>query len=195
MNYAYIRVSTKEQNEARQLKTLEKYRIDEIFSEKISGADMDRPKLQEMLRKLKSGDTVYISDFSRLARSTYDLLTMIKAFEVKGINLVSDKEKLDMSTPQGKLILTILAAVNEFERSMMLERQAEGIEIAKAKGKFKNCGRKKAEVDEEEFSKDLTLLATGELTKIELAKKMNVSRPTLDKIIKEKSILHTQPSR
>lgn len=187
MNYAYVRVSTKEQSEARQIERLKKYEIDKWYLEKISGATMDRPKLQEMLRELKSGDTVYITDFSRLARNTYDLLMMIDNFEHYGINLVSDKEKLDMSTASGKLLITVIAAVNEFERDMMLERQAEGIEIAKSKGNYKNCGRKKTEIDEEGFSEDLKLLQAGELTKVELAKKMNVSRPTLDKMIKERA--------
>lgn len=187
MNYAYVRVSTKEQSEARQIECLKKYGIDKWYSEKISGATMDRPKLQEMLRELKSGDTVYITDFSRLARNTYDLLMMIDSFEHYGINLVSDKEKLDMSTASGKLLITVIAAVNEFERDMMLERQSEGIEIAKSRGSYKNCGRKKTEIDEERFSEDLKLLQAGELTKVELAKKMNVSRPTLDKMIKERA--------
>lgn len=187
MNYAYVRVSTKEQSEARQIECLKKYGIDKWYSEKISGATMDRPKLQEMLRELKSGDTVYITDFSRLARNTYDLLMMIDNFEHYGINLVSDKEKLDMSTASGKLLITVIAAVNEFERDMMLERQAEGIKIAKAKGKFKNCGRKRTEIDEEEFSEDLKLLQAGKITKVEIAKKFNVSIPTLDKMIKERT--------
>lgn len=186
MNYAYVRVSTKEQSETRQIECLKKYNIEKWFSEKISGATMDRPKLQEMLRGLKSGDTVYITDFSRLARNTYDLLCMIDNFEHYGINLVSDKEKLDMSTASGKLLITVIAAVNEFERDMMLERQAEGIEIAKTKGKYKNCGRKRFEVDEELFANDLKLLKEGKLTKVELANKINVSRPTLDKMIKER---------
>lgn len=187
MNYAYVIVSTKEQSETRQIECLKKYDIDKWYSEKISGATMDRPKLQEMLRSLQSGDTVYITDFSRLARNTYDLLMMIDNFEHYGINLVSDKEKLDMSTASGKLLITVIAAVNEFERDMMLERQAEGIEIEKSRGSYKNCGRKKTEVDEKEFAEDLKLLKAGELIKVELAKKINVSRPTLDKMIKERA--------
>lgn len=174
MNYAYVRVSTKEQSEARQIECLKKYEINKWYSEKISGATMGRPKLQEMLRELKSGDTVYITDFSRIARNTYDLLMMIDNFEYYGINLVSDKEKLDMSSASGKLLITVIADVNEFERDMMLERQAEGIGIAKSRGSYKNCGRKKAEIDEKEFSEDLKLLQAGELIKVELAKKMNV---------------------
>lgn len=184
MKYAYVRVSTKEQNEARQLKCLEKYSVDKIYSEKISGATMDRPKLKEMLRELKYGDTIYIADFSRLARSTYDLLTMIKFFEANGVNLVSEKEKLDMSTPQGKLILTILAAVYEFEREISKERQSEGIEIAKREGRYKNCGRKKKGLSKE--TRELVeQYASGGMSKTQLATMMNVSRPTLDRILKE----------
>lgn len=183
MKYAYIRVSTKEQNEARQLKCLEKYNVDKIYSEKISGATMERPKLQEMLSELKSGDTVYITDFSRIARSTYDLLTMVKAFEVKGINLVSEKEKLDMSTPQGRFILTVLAAVYEFEREISKERQAEGIAIAKAQGKYK--GRQKKEYDHELFAAEKARCDAGEITKKEFAEIMGVSRKTLYSMLAE----------
>lgn len=125
MNYAYVRVSTKEQSEARQIECLKKYGIDKWYSEKVSGATMDRPKLQEMLRELNRGDTVYISDFSRLARNTYDLLMMIENFEHYGINLVSDKERLDMSTASGKLLITAIAVASNFERDMMVERHYE----------------------------------------------------------------------
>lgn len=183
MNYAYIKVSSKEQNEVRQMKCLEKYEIDKIYSEKVSGATMNRPELKNMLDHLKSGDTVYIADFSRLARSTYDLLTMIKAFEIKGINLVSDKEKLDMSTPQGKLILTVLAAVYEFERDILKERQSEGIAIAKAEGKYK--GRTKKKYDEELFEKNKCRCDAGEITKKEFAEIMGVSRKTLYNMLVE----------
>lgn len=183
MKCAYIRVSTKDQNEARQIKALEKYNVDKIYSEKISGATMERPKLQEMLRELKAGDTVYVADFSRLARSTYDLLTMIKMFELQGINFVSDKENLDMSTPQGKLILTVLAAVYEFEREISKERQAEGIAIAKANGKYK--GRQKKEYDHDLFSEMKRKCDNGEITKTEFAEVMGVSRKTLYSMLAE----------
>lgn len=88
MNCAYVRVSTKQQNEARQIETLKKYNIDKWYIEKESGVTMDRPKMLEMLRSLKSGDTVYISDFSRLARNTYDLLCIAEDLEHNGVNLV-----------------------------------------------------------------------------------------------------------
>lgn len=184
MNYAYARVSTKGQSEARQIECLGKYKIDKWYSEKISGATMDRPELQEMLRELKNGDTVYITDFSRLARNTYDLLYMIDNFEHSGINLVSDKEKLDMSTASGKLLITVIAAVNEFERDMMLERQTEGIEIAKREGKYKNCGRKKKDLADG-YEDLIQQYVDGSVSKVQLAVMLNVSRPTLDRILRE----------
>lgn len=140
MNIAYVRVSTIEQNEGRQLEGLKKYNIEKWFTEKVSAKDTNRPQLQAMIDFAREGDTIYVWDFSRLARSTKDLLELVEMMKSKGINLVSVKENLDSSTPTGKLMLTMIGAINEFERANLLERQREGIAIAKAEGKFK--GRK-----------------------------------------------------
>lgn len=134
MKIAYVRVSTAEQNEARQVEALKKHEIDRWFIEKISGKDMERPELQKMLDVVQPGDTVFIHDFSRLARSTKDLLELVERFQKAGVHLVSNKENLDTSTPTGKLMLTMIAAINEFERKNILDRQREGIAIAKAQG-------------------------------------------------------------
>lgn len=142
-NIAYVRVSTVDQNEARQLEALERYRIDKWFIDKKSGKDQDRPELIKLLDYVRDGDTVYIKDFSRLARSTKDLLDIIDKLASKGVTLASDKENIDTSTANGKLMLTMLGAIYEFERANILERQREGIEIAKREGRFK--GRKKVE--------------------------------------------------
>ena len=131
MKIAYVRVSTVEQNESRQIEALEKYGIEKWFTEKVSAKDTNRPKLKEMLEFAREGDTIYIHDFSRLARSTKDLLEIVETLKAKGIHLVSNKENIDTSTPTGKLMLTMIAAINEFERSNLLERQREGIAIAK----------------------------------------------------------------
>lgn len=143
MNIAYVRVSTVEQNEARQKEALSKHNIEKWFEEKVSAKDANRPKLQEMLEFAREGDTIYIHDFSRLARSTTDLLQIVEQLQDKGIHLVSNKENIDSSTPTGKLMLTMIGAINEFERQNMLERQREGIAIAKEAGKYK--GRKEIE--------------------------------------------------
>ena len=139
-NIAYVRVSTIEQNEARQKEALEKYEIDRWFIEKASGKDTNRPQLQEMLMYIREDDTVYVEEFSRLGRSTADLLATVQAIEDAGAKFVSLKENFDTSTPVGRLQMTMMAAIAEFERAMILERQKEGIAIAKGEGKYK--GRK-----------------------------------------------------
>lgn len=181
---AYVRVSTVEQNEARQIEALKKYDIDEWFTEKVSGKDTNRPKLQEMLKYARKGDTIYIHDFSRLARSTKDLLEIVEYLQNKGVVLVSNKENLDSSTATGKLMITMIGAINEFERQNLLERQREGIAIAKEEGKYK--GRKA--IDIPNFEEQYQRYLRRELTKTELAKELQISRPTLDKLISERNI-------
>ena len=182
MNIGYVRVSTVDQNEARQVEALKKYGIEKWYSEKVSGKDLNRPKLQEMLDFVREGDTIYIHDFSRISRSVKDLLSLIDLLEAKKVHLVSLKENLDTSTPGGRLMLTMIGAINEFERANLLERQAEGIAIAKAKGKYK--GRKAIEINEA-FIEGYNKYLARKLSKSALAKELGVSRPTLDKLINE----------
>jgi len=139
MKYAYIRVSTAEQNEARQLEAMKKYDIpkENYFIEKISGKNTNRPELQRMLATVKDGDTIHVHDFSRLSRSVADLLKLVEELKDKGVHLVSNKENLDTSTPTGKLMLTMIGAINEFERMNTLERQREGIAIAVKADKYR----------------------------------------------------------
>ena len=144
MIVGYVRVSTVEQNDGRQLVTMEKYNVDKIFQEKISAKDTNRPQLNSMLDFAREGDTIFVWDFSRLARSTKDLLELVELMNSKGIHLKSIKENLDTSTATGKLMLTVIGAINEFERANLLERQREGIALAKNKGMYK--GRKKIEL-------------------------------------------------
>lgn len=181
MKIAYVRVSTIEQNEARQIEALEKFGIEKWFTEKVSAKDTNRPQLKQMLDFAREGDTIYIHDFSRLARSTKDLLEIVETLQSKGIHLVSNKENIDTSTPTGKLMLTMIAAINEFERANLLERQKEGIAIAKRNGKYK--GRKPFSSDK--FEELYALYLSREMNKSELAKQLGISRPTLDKLIKE----------
>lgn len=141
-NVAYVRVSSIDQNEERQLVAIKKeISIDRWFIEKVSGKDTNREKLQEMFSYVRSGDKVYIKDFSRLARSTKDLLDIIEMLKKKEVQLISLEERLDTSSATGKLLVSLIASINEFERTNLLERQKEGIALAKAKGKYK--GRKK----------------------------------------------------
>ncbi|DAA86636.1 TPA: resolvase [Candidatus Gastranaerophilales bacterium HUM_5] len=140
-NFAYIRVSTEEQNYESQMEAMKDLEFSKVFTEKRSAKDSNRPELQNMLDYVREGDTVYVKDFSRLARSTKDLLNIIDILETKKVKLVSIKEKLDTSTPAGKLMVTMLGAIYEFERANLLERQKDGIAVAKKEGKYK--GRKK----------------------------------------------------
>lgn len=141
MNIGYVRVSTVEQNEERQIEALKKRDIDKWFNEKVSAKNTDRPQLKAMIEFAREGDTIYIHSLDRLARSTKDLLNIVEELQSKGIHLVSNKENIDTSTATGKLMLTMIGAIAEFERANLLERQKEGIAIAKKEGKFK--GRKK----------------------------------------------------
>ncbi len=179
MRIGYVRVSTVDQNEDRQIEGLEKYGIEKWYMEKVSGKNMNREQLQEMLSYIKEGDTVYVHDFSRLARSTKDLLEIVEVLNKNGVHLVSNKENIDTSTPQGKLMVTMLAAIYEFERTNMLERQAEGIEIAKRKNIYK--GRKPKDISKEKIIDGFERYKAGLVTKKDLAKEIGVSIPTLNK--------------
>ncbi len=181
MRLAYIRVSTIEQNEQRQIEAIEQQYIDKWFIEKVSAKDTHRPKLQELLDFAREGDTIYIHDFSRLARSTKDLLEIVELLQRKGVHLVSNKENIDTSTPTGKLMLTLLGAIAEFERQNLLDRQREGIAIAKRNGKYTGGKRKNVEG----FIEGYQRYQSRELSKAALARELKISRPTLDKLIRE----------
>lgn len=182
MNIAYVRVSTVEQNEARQKEALSKHNIEKWFEEKVSAKDTNRPKLQEMLEFARQGDTIYIHDFSRLARSTTDLLQIVEQLQAKGIHLVSNKENIDSSTPTGKLMLTMIGAINEFERQNMLERQREGIAIAKAKGKYK--GRKEIERPSD-WEEVYNQWKNRQITGAKAMETLGLKRNTFYKMVKE----------
>ncbi len=181
MILGYVRVSTEEQNEARQLETMKHYNCERVFIDKKSGKNTERPQLKELLDFARFGDIVVIHDFSRLARNTLDLLRLTSDFENKGIKLISSHENIDTSTPTGKLMLQILGSINEFERNIIKERQIEGIAIAKRQGKYK--GRKP--VNPANFEDLLNQYKNRQIkTKTQLAQMLNISRPTLDKLLK-----------
>ena len=184
MKVGYVRVSTVEQNEDRQLKGLENIGIEKWYVEKVSGKNRNRPEFQKMMSEVKEGDIVYVHALSRLARNARDLLNIQYELQEKGVDLVSNKESIDTTTPVGRAFFGMLAVMNQFEREVMLERQAEAIAVAKEKGTYRHRGDKK--IDVEIFDENYSLFIDGNLTKIEFAKKIGVSRPTLDKILKKR---------
>ena len=176
MNLAYIRVSSVDQNEIRQKEALKRYDIERWYIDFASGKSLNRPKLNEMFDFMREGDTVYIYDFSRISRNVKDLMEITDLFEKKKVHLVSTKENFDTSTPTGKLMLTMIGAIAEFERQNLLERQKEGIAIAKEQGKFKGGQVKK--IDDTVFNNLLEQYNTRAITKKEFAEKLKALSAT-----------------
>jgi len=183
MKVAYVRVSTAEQNEARQVEALSQYGIERWYREKISGKNTNREQLQSMLDFVREGDEVYVMDFSRLSRSVSDLLSIVEQLNTKGVRLVSVKENLDTSTATGKLMLTVIGAIAEFERQNILERQREGIAIAKREGRYK--GRKRIEIDSDRFDEVYGEWKAGNITAVAASKFLGLSRGSFYNRVRE----------
>ena len=162
MRVGYVRCSAAEQNEARQLKMMEEQKVEKIFIDKASGKNVDRKDFKAMMAFVREGDIVIVESISRIARNTRDLLTIISELTEKGVEFVSLKESIDTTTPHGRFMLTVFGALAELERESILERQREGIEIAKAAGKYK--GRKPVAVNEARFRAVCTRWRAGEIT-------------------------------
>lgn len=183
MKIGYVRVSTVEQNETRQLRQMNEFQVEKIFKDKASGKNIeDRSELKKMLEFAREGDIIYIHDFSRLARSTKDLLDITEFLNKKNVSLVSFKESIDSSTATGKLMLTMIAAINEFERTNLLERQKEGILIAKELGKYK--GRKPIPFPPN-WKEVYLLWKTREVTGVEAMKMLKLKKSTFYKLIND----------
>ncbi len=182
-NIAYIRVSTEDQNTARQEELFKQYNIDRFFMEKVSGKNIkDRPELQKMMDYVREGDVVYVESISRFGRSLQDLLNLINQLNDKGVQFKSLKEgDIDTTTPTGKLVFSIFASLAEFERETIKQRQAEGIAIAKAKGVYK--GRVRKEINRSDFISLYNRWQSKEITKEYMRKKLNISLSTLDRRI------------
>lgn len=182
-NVGYVRVSTVEQNEGRQIAALSPFKVDKWFTDKCSGKNTDRPQFKAMLEYVREGDMVFIEDFSRLSRSVSDLLSIIQQLRDKGVKLKSIKESFDTSTPTGKLMLTMIAAINEFERANILERQREGIALAKAKGDVYK-GRKQIEKPPQ-WPEVFGRWKSREITANEAMKELGLKRNTFYNFIKK----------
>ena len=191
----YIRVSTEHQETARQQEIMCSYQVDRIFSEKISVSTQnaslfatDRPQLRASPNYVREGDTLYIKSISRLGRSTKDLLNIIDTLTGKGVTLISHKEKIDTDTPTGKFMLTVFAALSQLEREQLKQRQREGIEIAKAQGKY--TGRKPIEIDWTRFGQLYGEWKSKSITGRDFMRRMGLSANTFYRRVREYEAEH-----
>lgn len=181
MLVGYIRISTVGQNIARQEVLMQDLGVEKIFIDRLSGKNTDRPQLKEMMAFVRLGDTVVVESISRFARNTKDLLELVEQLTVKGVEFVSKKESIDTTTPTGKFMLTIFGAVAELEREYILQRQSEGIAIAKAQGIYK--GRQP--IVRPEFEQIVKLWRSGKLTAVEAQKRLDMKPSTFYRRVKE----------
>lgn len=174
MKIGYVRVSTAEQNTARQEIIMEALEADSVYIDRVSGKDTRRSELQKMLSYLRPGDTVVVESISRFARNTKDLLELMETLEAKGAAFISQKEAIDTTTPSGKFMLTVFGAMAELERDYIRLRQKEGIAIAKANGVYH--GRPVRKIAE--WEQVTTLEQSGEITAREAARRLGISTST-----------------
>ena len=181
--FGYARVSTEQQNLDRQLDALNKYGVDIIFNEKMTGTKRNRPELMKMLDRITEGDTVVVESLSRLGRSTKDLIELVELFNQKNVHLVSLKEQIDTSTPTGKFLFTLMSAISQFERDVIAERTREGLRSARARGR--TGGRPKT--NQGVIKKAIKLYNTQQYSIKEIEELTGVKKSSLYRALKEKS--------
>ena len=182
MRVGYCRVSTAEQNTARQEVLMERLGVDKIFIDKCSGKNTDRPALKELLGFIREGDTVVVESISRLARNTRDLLSLVDKFTELGVEFISQKENINTDTAQGRFVICLFSALAELERENILQRQREGIEIAKANGVYK--GRKP--IDCPDFDRVYADVCNGVISATRGWELLGVSKSTWYRRVHEK---------
>lgn len=181
LKIGYIRVSTIEQNTIRQEILMQELGVDEVYIDHMSGKNLNRPELQKMMEYVRRGDTVIVESISRFARNTRDLLELVERLTEKGVEFVSKKEAIDTTTPTGKFMLTIFGAVAELEREYILQRQREGIAIAKEQGKY--TGRKATQPPD--FERVVDQWHQGKITAVEAMRTLKMSKTTFYRKVKQ----------
>ena len=161
--------------------------VDEVYIDRLSGKNTDRPELKKMMDYVRKGDTVIVESISRFARNTRDLLDLVEKLSEKGVEFVSKKEAIDTTTPTGKFMLTVFGAVAELEREYILQRQQEGIAIAKSEGKYK--GRKPAEIDEQLWNSLYLLWSEGKISAVEFMCRMGMKKSTFYRRVKNEECI------
>lgn len=184
MRVGYIRVSTEEQKIDRQEVMMKKLGVEKLFIDKLSGKNTHRPELQRLLDFVREGDVVVVESISRMARNTRDLLNITHMLDEKGVGFVSLKEQFDTTTVSGKFVLVIFAAIAELERGNILQRQREGIEIAKKKGVYK--GRKPKEL--KGFDEIFEKWNNHQISTVEASRALGISRSTFYRKVNKKIV-------
>ena len=181
MKIGYVRASTTDQNTARQEVLMESLGVDQTYIDRVSGKNTDRPELKRMMTFVREGDTVIVESISRFARNTRDLLELVERLTAKGVEFVSKKEAIDTTTPSGKFMLTIFGAVAELEREYILQRQREGIAIARDRGIYK--GRRS--IERPEFRQVVALWRKGGITAVEAMKRLDLKSSTFYRKVRQ----------
>lgn len=180
MKIGYVRTSTTDQNTARQEVLMQELGVDQVFIDRMSGKNTDRPELKKMVNFVRAGDMVIVESISRFARNTRDLPELIEQLTAKGVEFISKKEAIDTTTSSGKFMLTIFGAVAELEREYILQRQREGIPIAKAQGVYKG----RTPIERPEFRQVVALWRKGGITAVEAMKRLDMKPSTFYRKVK-----------
>ena len=159
---------------------MEELGVEQVYIDRVSGKNTERPELKRMMSFVREGDMVIVESISRFARNTRDLLDLVEQLTRKQVEFVSKKEAIDTTTPSGKFMLTIFGAVAELEREYILQRQREGIAIAKMKGIYK--GRKP--IERPEFKQVVALWRRGTITAVEAMKRLDMKPSTFYRKVK-----------
>jgi DNA invertase Pin-like site-specific DNA recombinase len=183
LKIGYIRISTTDQNTARQEVLMNELGVEQVFIDRMSGKNTDRPELKRMMSFVREGDVVIVESISRFARNTKDLLELVEQLTAKQVEFVSKKEAIDTTTPTGKFMLTVFGAVAELEREYILQRQREGIAVAKENGVYK--GRKP--IHHPKFNEVVSLWREGEITAVEAMKRLNMKPSTFYRKVKNRN--------
>jgi DNA invertase Pin-like site-specific DNA recombinase len=182
MLIGYARVSTEDQNLDRQIDQLKAVGVKKIYCDKLTGTNTNRPKLKDMLDNVREGDTIIITDLTRISRSLKDLLALTEEISSKGVHIKSLKETIDTTSAQGKFFFHITAAFSQFERDLISERTKEGLASARARGKL---GGRRSKLTDKDKATVKKLYDAKELTVAEICRTYGISRPTLYKATNE----------
>ena len=183
MKIGYVRVSTADQNTTRQEIAMKELGAEKLYIDKCSGKDAKRPALAAMLEFVREGDTVIVSEISRLARSTRDLLDLVDKLRAKNVDIIIKKEAIDTQSPTGEFVLTVFAAMAQLEREYILARQREGIAAHKAAGGY--TGRKRVDISPKDFAAVYSRWRAGEMTAVAAARLLGISTSTYYRRVRE----------